>query len=289
MVDPAVDPLLPRVLVNRLWQHHFGEGIVRSTDDFGAMGQKPSHPELLDWLAASLVESGWSIKAMHRLMLTSSTYRMSSMPDAAAEQIDPTNTLLHRMNVRRLEAEAIRDTLLAVSGQLEARDVWSQRARPFDKLHGGPRPAGPIGPSRRRRPPKHLPERETQFLEPHASRVRRTGAVLDDGPAQRFQRPRPGAHPLERPAGHQPGAGSGPSTRRLAPDNPYKRAARRALSDRPRPTAFRSRSPRQPRFPDRLQPGSIHCCRLSVTEPSLEAWADLCHVLINMKEFIFVD
>ena len=86
--------LLPRVLVNRLWQHHFGEGIVRSTDDFGAMGQKPSHPELLDWLAARLVESGWSIKAMHRLMLTSSTYRMSSMPDARcrSRSIPPTRS-----------------------------------------------------------------------------------------------------------------------------------------------------------------------------------------------------
>ena len=69
MVDPAINPLVPRVLVNRLWQHHFGEGIVRSTDDFGAMGQKPSHPALLDWLAGTLVENGWSIKAIHRLML----------------------------------------------------------------------------------------------------------------------------------------------------------------------------------------------------------------------------
>ena len=93
MVDPAVDPLVPRVLVNRLWQHHFGEGIVRSTDDFGAMGQKPSHPELLDWLAAKLVESGWSIKAMHRLMLTSSTFRMSSVPEAAAERSRSRRTL----------------------------------------------------------------------------------------------------------------------------------------------------------------------------------------------------
>ena len=141
MVDPAANPLVPRVLVNRLWQHHFGEGIVRSTDDFGAMGQKPSHPELLDWLAAKLVESGWSIKAMHRLMLTSSTYRMSSVPEAAAEQVDPANALLHRMNVRRLEAEAIRDTLLAVSGQLEAGDVRAERARSPDELHGRPRPA----------------------------------------------------------------------------------------------------------------------------------------------------
>ena len=86
----------PRVLVNRLWKHHFGEGIVRSTDDFGAMGQKPSHPELLDWLAAKLVESGWSIKAMHRLMVTSSTYRMSSVPERrrGAESTRPTRSCI---------------------------------------------------------------------------------------------------------------------------------------------------------------------------------------------------
>ena len=109
----------PRVLVNRLWKHHFGEGIVKTTDDFGAMGRKPSHPELLDWLAAELIGRGWSIKAMHRLMVTSSTYRMTSVPQGDAERLDPTNTYLHRMNVRRLEAEAIRDSLLAVSGRLE--------------------------------------------------------------------------------------------------------------------------------------------------------------------------
>ena len=119
MVDPAANPLTPRVLVNRLWKHHFGEGIVKTTDDFGAMGRKPSHPELLDWLAAEFVGRGWSIKAMHRLMVTSSTYRMVSVPQGDAERLDPTNAFLHRMNVRRLEAEAIRDSLLAVSGRLE--------------------------------------------------------------------------------------------------------------------------------------------------------------------------
>ena len=112
------EPADARVLVNRLWKHHFGEGIVRSTDDFGAMGRKPSHPELLDWLATEFVARGWSIKAIHRLIVTSATYRMSSVPSAEAERIDPDNTLLHRRNVRRLEAEAIRDALLTLSGRL---------------------------------------------------------------------------------------------------------------------------------------------------------------------------
>ena len=77
------------MLVNRLWKHHFGEGIVKSTDDFGAMGQTPSHPELLDWLAAEFIAGGWSIKAMHRLMVTSSTYRMSSVPDRSGRAARP--------------------------------------------------------------------------------------------------------------------------------------------------------------------------------------------------------
>src|SRR5262249_19888974 len=110
------NPLLPRVMVNRLWQHHFGAGIVRSVDNFGVLGERPTHPELLDWLAAEFVRQGWSVKKMHRLMLLSSTYQMSSKPtDAGAEQADPENRLLHRMPLRRLEAECIRDAILAVS------------------------------------------------------------------------------------------------------------------------------------------------------------------------------
>jgi len=118
MVDSTSNPLIARVLVNRLWKHHFGEGIVKSTDDFGAMGQQPTHPELLDWLSSELIKSGWSIKAMQRLLVNSSAYRMSSAPRDEGEQLDPSNTYLHRMNVRRLEAETIRDAILSVSGRL---------------------------------------------------------------------------------------------------------------------------------------------------------------------------
>ena len=113
------NPLLPRVMVNRIWQHHFGEGIVRSVDDFGVMGQPPTHPELLDFLANEFIKRGWSIKSMHRLMLLSSTYQMSSQNDEAAAKIDPQNKLLQHMPIRRLEAEAIRDSLLAISGRLD--------------------------------------------------------------------------------------------------------------------------------------------------------------------------
>ncbi len=111
-------PLTTRVLVNRLWQHHFGVGLVASTSDFGTMGDEPSHPELLDWLATELVARGWSLKAMHRLIVTSATYRQSSQIDRQALAIDPDNTLLWRQNRRRLDGEAIRDALLAISGRL---------------------------------------------------------------------------------------------------------------------------------------------------------------------------
>ncbi len=141
MVDPAANPLLPRVLVNRIWKHLFGEGIVKSTDDFGAMGRKPSHPELLDWLAAEFVARGWSIKEMQRLMVTSSTYRMASVPNEVAERLDPSNTYLHRMNVRRLEAEAIRDATPERVRAAGPDAVWAERPRVPVPLHGGTRPA----------------------------------------------------------------------------------------------------------------------------------------------------
>ncbi len=113
------NPLTARVLVNRLWRWHFGQGLVRSVDNFGLLGEKPTHPELLDYLARRFVDSGWSVKAMHRQIVLSATYRMSSTSDARATAIDPDNRLWWRMNVRRLEAEAIRDSLLAVSGRLD--------------------------------------------------------------------------------------------------------------------------------------------------------------------------
>jgi hypothetical protein len=111
-------PLTARVAVNRLWQYHFGAGLVKTASDFGFNGDRPSHPELLDWLATEFVSRGWSLKSMHRLIMTSNTYRQSSRWNPAAAKVDPENRLLWRVSPRRLEAEVIRDALLAVSGQL---------------------------------------------------------------------------------------------------------------------------------------------------------------------------
>jgi hypothetical protein len=113
------NPLTSRVMVNRIWRGHFGEGLVRSMDNFGRLGERPVNQPLLDWLAIHFVQSGWSIKAMHRLIMLSSTYQMSTAYDEKAARVDPENRLHWRMNRRRLEAEALRDSLLAVSGHLD--------------------------------------------------------------------------------------------------------------------------------------------------------------------------
>ena len=113
------NPLTARVMVNRIWQHHFGKGIVGTPSNFGTRGDPPSHPELLDWLATQFVESGWSVKAMHRLMMLSETYQLASTPDDRDALIDPANRYYWRFNRRRLEAEAIRDSMLSVAGNLD--------------------------------------------------------------------------------------------------------------------------------------------------------------------------
>jgi hypothetical protein len=129
IVDPA-NPLAARVIVNRVWQAHFGRGLVATSSDFGTLGERPSHPELLDWLARRFVQPagasgdgcGWRFKALHRLIMTSATYRQASIgaaPDIARLK-DPDNRLLWRMTPRRLDAEQVRDAMLAVGGELSS-------------------------------------------------------------------------------------------------------------------------------------------------------------------------
>jgi hypothetical protein len=117
LTDPS-NPLTARVIVNRVWQYHFGFGLVRTSSDFGTTGEPPTHPELLDWLARWFVDHGSRFKALHRLILASSTYRLSTRGDARQANVDPENRLLRRMPYRRLEVEVIRDAMLAASGEL---------------------------------------------------------------------------------------------------------------------------------------------------------------------------
>lgn len=127
IADPK-NPLTARVMVNRLWHYHFGQGLVATPNDFGKQGQRPSHPELLDWLAARFSAEGWSIKSMHRLMVLSRAYQQGSEDSESNLLADPDNRLLWRFNRRRLDAEAIRDTLLSISGEL---DRTPGREHPF--------------------------------------------------------------------------------------------------------------------------------------------------------------
>ena len=160
VADPR-NPLTARVMVNRIWQYHFGRGIAANPNNFGKMGKKPTHPQLLDWLAAFFVEQGWSVKAVHRVILLSEAYRRSAEhpTPAALQQTDPENLYLARFSPRRLEAEEIRDSMLAVAGELSDStggpgtypQINSDAARQPRHAQGSLRPAYQPAPKRRDR------------------------------------------------------------------------------------------------------------------------------------------
>ncbi|AGA25599.1 DUF1553 domain-containing protein [Singulisphaera acidiphila] len=282
MVDPA-NPLVARVMVNRIWKHHFGQGIVPTPDDFGVMGRMPTHPELLDDLAARFMASGWSLKAMHRLIVLSSTYRMSSQPVEKAESLDPDNQLLHRMNVRRLEAEAIRDTLLAVSGRL-APTLFGPSVPPyltsFMEGRGRPATSGPLDGDGRRS--LYINVRRNflspMFLafdapSPFSTMGRRN---VSNVPAQALTLLNDpfvvGQATLwsERLLAHQRAG----ATRRETLTQMYLTAFGRPPTDRETAEGLAFLG---------AQAGS------SDMADEARAWADLCHVLVNVKEFIYVN
>jgi hypothetical protein len=143
-IASADNPLTARVMVNRVWHHVFGAGLVRTVDDFGHLGDLPSHPELLDHLAVGFVEDGWSVKKLIRRIVLSRTFQMTARVDNAASIADPDNRLVHHYAARRLEAEAIRDAILAASGRLDRTvfgtsvDPWREKANPDRRLFPGP-------------------------------------------------------------------------------------------------------------------------------------------------------
>lgn len=149
-------PLVSRVLVNRVWHHLFGRGIVATPADFGRQGERPSHPELLDWLASEFVERGWSLKELHRLMMGSATYKQSALRSAEKDEKDPDNHLFARAIVRRMDAEALRDSMLLVSGKLNRKmfgapvpvmlDVDGQVVLGVDTTDTAGRPSGKVVP-----------------------------------------------------------------------------------------------------------------------------------------------
>src|SRR5262249_54053273 len=124
------NPLTARVMVNRVWHHLFGAGLVRTPDDFGHVGEPPSHPELLDYLAARFMDEGWSIKRLTGSLVLTEAFRTASKPSPLAREVDPQNRLLQHYPARRLEAEAIRDAILAASGRLERR-LFGPSVQPY--------------------------------------------------------------------------------------------------------------------------------------------------------------
>jgi len=140
------NPLTPRVLINRVWLNHFGRGLVGTPSDFGIMGEKPSHPELLDWLASEFGGQGWSMKRLHKLIMLSTVYRQSSQRDFKKAKVDPENRLYWRKPVQRLDAEVIRDSILATTGVLTPKmfgspvpvreDIFGQIVVGIDKKEG---------------------------------------------------------------------------------------------------------------------------------------------------------
>jgi hypothetical protein len=280
VTDPVRNPLVARVAVNRIWHHLFGRGIVASVDNFGVLGDRPTHPELLDWLANDFVRRGWSTKALIRSIVLSRTYQMSSRPDPAAAATDSQNVLLYRANVRRLEGESIRDSLLASAGTLD-RTMFGPpvpiHLTPFMEGRGRPRADGPLDGNGRRS--IYLNVRRNfadpllaAFDTPPASSTagRRTvsnvpaqALILMNDPFVRQQADRWGRRAL---------SAGGSMDDRIA--GMIRQAySRRATADEVR---------------DCREFISAQAALYGAKDDDPRAWADLAHALVNAKEFVFL-
>jgi hypothetical protein len=260
-------PLLARVMVNRIWQHHFGRGLVATSDNFGEVGEAPTHPELLDWLAARFVESQWSVKAMHRLLLDTEAYRQSSRASDNAVKIDPQNRLLHHMPVRRLEGEAIRDALLTVSRSLDDKMYGPAVAPHISNYQDGRgKPAsGPLDGNNRR----------SLYIQVRRNFLTPMFLVFD--------------YPLPISTIGSRTSSTVPSQALMMMNNPFvaemaRRWAARVTAEETDPAravdwmfeAAYARLPQKWERDDALAFAEKH------------AWHDLAHVLINSAEFIYV-
>jgi cytochrome c553 len=276
------NPLFARVLVNRLWQHHFGRGIVATPDDFGRMGEPPTHPELLDFLADEFASRGWSIKEMHRLLVLSSAYRMSSQANAVAIQADPLNHLWHHVPIRRLEAEAIRDAMLSVSGRLD-QQMLGPSVPPyltsFMEGRGRPAAAGPLDGAGRRSIYLNLRRNflNPMFLAfdypiPFSTIGRRT---VSNVPAQALSM-------LNDPFVLQQARLWAERALQTSHKTAEERIGELYLA------AF-SRRPSAQETADALAFLTKVAEQRNLRPDSVDVWTDLCHVLLNAKEFVFVE
>jgi hypothetical protein len=277
LTDPQ-NPLVARVIVNRLWHYHFGRGLVPTPDDFGKMGQPPSHPELLDWLASELVASGWSLKHIHRLILNSATWQQSSELAAAEfEALDPQNILLHRQNPRRLEAEAVRDSILAYSGRINLTMYGPPVAThltPFMEGRGRPGRSGPLDGDGRR----------SIYLSVHRNFLNPFFLAFD--------------FPTPFTSMGRRSTSNVPAQALVLLNNPFvleeaKRCAERTAALEPSArieALWLNAFCRPPTTEEQRQAQEFIAAQAGEypAEDKLSAWRDLAHVLINSKEFFFV-
>jgi cytochrome c553 len=280
MTDPA-NPLVARVIVNRIWKYHFGEGLVRTPDDFGNMGQPPTHPELLDWLATEFMHRGWSIKQLHRMILGSRTYQMSSRAaDQKVEEVDPENKLWHRMALRRLEAETIRDSVLAVSGRLDPEMSGPgvmPHLTPFLVGRGRPAASGPLDGAGRR----------SVYLAVNRNFLNPMLLAFDS--------------PIPFTTIGRRSVSNVPAQALALMNNPFvveqsEVWARRMLADladaKSRIQAMYLAAFSRPATADEVQNALAFIENQSRQYPpgeTLRPWSDLAHVLFNVKEFIFIE
>jgi Protein of unknown function (DUF1553)/Protein of unknown function (DUF1549)/Planctomycete cytochrome C len=272
MTNPSVTPFITRVYVNRVWHHLFGRGIVGSVDNFGVLGEAPTHPELLDFLADRFAKEGWSTKKLIRALVLTRAYQMSSTPDAKADDADPGNLLLHRMRIRRLEGEAIRDSILKVSGRLNPAMYGPSipvHLTPFQDGRGRPG-SGPLDGDGRRS--VYLAVRRN-FLSPFLLA---------------FDTPSPFSTVGKRTVSNVPAQAL------ILMNDPFVHSqadvwARRVLAQKT-DDAARVRGMYLDAF---ARPPSDTELRACITylgaAPDQRRWADLAHVLINAKEFYFVN
>lgn len=283
-ITAPINPLTSRVAVNRIWHHLLGRGIVASVDNFGVLGKQPTHPELLDHLASEFVRDGWSTKRMIRTIMLSKTYQMSSKLNPDAKEKDPDNLLLHRAQIKRMQGEIIRDNMLAISGRLD-RTMFGQSVpvylTPFMSGRGRPRNSGPLDGNGRR---SLYIEVRRNFLSPmmlafdtpipfntigrrNQSNVPAQALILMNSPLVESQ---------AKLWAEQLVKANEPSQQRIR--SIYQSAFSRPPTDQESQVA--------------LQFLETQAKELNVPEDKIgthvELWKDLCHVIFNVKEFIYI-
>ena len=278
------NPLTARVMVNRVWHHLFGRGIVPSTDNFGVLGQEPTHPELLDHLATRFRNDGWSLKRLIRMVMLSSTYQQDSLASAAVETRDPQNLLFHRQNMKRLEGEAIRDAILAVSGRLD-RKLHGPSVPVFltSFMQGRGRPgSGPLDGAGRRS--IYISVRRN-FLSPMMLAFDTPSPATTVGKRNVSNVPAQALILMNDPFVMEQARNWAKSLLAGGESNPEQRITRMYLQ------AF-GREPTSDETSQALafltQQGAEYGLSAEQSQADERTWSDLCHVMYNVKEFVFV-